>query len=166
MGSCFMCRLWRVPACIFLLAAALAFRAIAGADWILHDDPDGFLKYDDSEHGSRPSPRTRNVCLCHDFYGDGSPGLSSRWQPRTHVRCPDGRWAWRCGSDCGSGLLWVEVTCAASCRSGDDYRATGCRRRSSAGDDRTSVQQERLKQKTALFFSGSAPRGGSGPKRF
>ena len=72
-----MRRIWLVPVAVFVLADALALRRAAGPRWILHDDPDGFLQHPDSEHGPRPPARTRDVCLCHDVYGNGPAGRSA-----------------------------------------------------------------------------------------
>ena len=74
LGSSFMRRIWRGLADVFLFADCFGFPPCCLSGRLLHDDPDGLLQHTDSEHGSRPPPRTRDVRLCHDFYGDGPLG--------------------------------------------------------------------------------------------
>ena len=109
LGSGFMCRLWRGPAAVFLLADALALRRAAGPGRLLHDDPDGLFQHADPEHGSGSPARTRDVCLCHDFYGDGSLGRAAGRKPGPQTRRADDRRNRRRGGNCGSCFLRIQA---------------------------------------------------------
>ena len=136
LGGNFMRRIWLVPIVVFVLADALALRRAAGPCRILHDDPDGVFQHADSEHGSRPPARTRDVCLRHDVYGDGATGRSACRQFGPQTRCADDCRNRRRGGDYGSCSLRVQAACYPVGGAGNDCGPADGRRRPPAGDDR------------------------------
>ena len=120
---------------------ALAFRGAAGPGRLLHDDSDGLIQHADSEHGSGPPARARDVCLCHDFYGDGSFGRASGRQPGPQIRRADDRRNRRCGGNCGSRCFWLQAACFPACGAGNDRRPADGRRRSGTGDDSARLRK-------------------------
>ena len=156
LGSDFMCGLWRGPAAVFFLALALALRRAAGPGRLLHDDPDGLFQHADPEYGSGPPARTRDVRLCHDFYGDGSLGRSAGRKPGPQIRRADDRRNRRRGGNCRSRFLRLQAVCFPACGTGDDRRPADGRRRSGAGNDR-AASSPRTGEVAALFLYVSVP---------